>query len=80
MTDLPKIWCTILPLPKEKSWEAVEVVCLHKEHDLRYKADHISHLVAGLILNITFQIEDPDGVGDTVNISLFTYLCTSAGL
>ena len=27
-------------------------------------------MVAGLILNLTFHTEDPDGVGETVNIFL----------
>ena len=49
---------------------ALEVACLYKAQELRYKALWISHTVAGLLLSLTFCTEDPDGVGDTVNIFL----------
>ena len=35
------------------------------------------HAVAILILNLTFHTEDPDGVGDTVKVLLFTDLSLS---
>ena len=53
-------------------------MCTKKAHGLRYKVTHISHVVTGLILNLTFNTEDPDGIRYTVeifpllDISLFT--------
>ena len=38
----------------------------------------ISHIVAGILLSLALYIEDPDRVGDTVNIFLFTDLYLSS--
>ena len=46
-------------------------MCTKKAHGLRYKVTHISHVVTGLILNLTFNTEDPDGIRYTVEIFLF---------
>ena len=44
---------------------------------MRFKPPQISHAVAGLILNLTFNTKDPDGFRDTVNILLFPDLSLS---
>ena len=57
---------------------ALETACLHKAIELRYKAPKISHIVAGLLRRLDLYTEDPDGVGGTVNIFMFTNLSLSA--
>ena len=59
------------PLPEEKIRAAVEIICLRKSRELRYRALCISRAIAGMILNLEFLTEDPDGVGDKLNIFLF---------
>ena len=46
---------------------------------MRYKDTRISHAVTVLIINLAFFIEDPYGVGYTVDILLFPKLSLSAG-
>ena len=77
VTQLPNIWCNNAPLPKEKYRAAVEIVCVHKAHELHYNAPHISDVVVGLILNLDFHTEDTDRVGDTVQIFIFPNLSLS---
>ena len=57
---------------------AIEIICLNKARELRYKASKNLHVVAGLILNLKFHEEDPDGVGDKVDFFLFPDLSLSA--
>ena len=50
---------------------------MHKESKLRYNAPRISHAVAGLIPNLAFHTEDPDGVRITMKILVFPNLSLS---
>ena len=75
--NLPKIWKTIIPLTKEKARMVIEIMCVHKTRELRYKAPRISHAVEVLIINLKFHTEYPDGFGDTVKMFLFPNLSLS---
>ena len=55
----------------------IEITFIQKEQEMRFKPPQISHAVAGLILNLTFNTKDPDGFRDTVNILLFLKLSLS---
>ena len=58
------------PFAKGKSRAEIEIVCMHKSRDLRYKPQHMFHSMTGLVLNLDFHTEDTYGVGDTVRILL----------
>ena len=77
--SLPNIWRTIVPLPKYKSRVDVYIECLQKAHSLRYKPPWIYHVVVGLILKKYFHTEDPDRVGDILNIFLLTSISLLSG-
>ena len=55
----------------------IEITFIQKYQEMRFKPPQISHAVAGLILNLTFNTKDPDGFRDTVNILLFPDLSLS---
>ena len=57
----------------------MEVACRRKAEHLRFRVPHISHTVVVLVLGLAFYSEDPDGVGDAVNVFLFLDLSPSAG-
>ena len=48
------------------------------EH-LCFRAPHIYHAVAVLVLGLAFYYENPDSVGDAINVFLFHDLSPSAG-
>ena len=50
----------------------MEVACRRKAEHLRFRVPHISHTVVVLVLGLAFYSEDPDGVGDAVNVFLFS--------
>ena len=75
--DIPKIWSTIAPLAKEEVRGTLEILCQYKAFEICYKAPWISHVVSGLVLNLAFHKEDPDGVRFTVKIFLFPDLSLS---
>ena len=52
---------------------------LHKEYELQYKPPCIYHAVAGLILDLGFYTEEPDGVRDMVKIFLLPGISISTG-
>ena len=57
-------------MPKEMDISLLEIVCLMKEKDMKFKAFHITYMVSVPTLGIIFHIEDMDAANDTVNIFL----------
>ena len=56
----------------------MEAMCRGTTEHLRLRFPRISHAVAVLVLGLNFYSEDPDGVGDAINIFLFPDLLPSA--
>ena len=77
--DLHTIWDVINPLSRDRARSDMEAYCLRKSEHLRFRAPHISHAVAVLVLGLTFYSEDLDGVGDAINVFIFPDLYSSAG-
>ena len=57
----------------------MEVACRRTTKHLRFRSPRISHTTAVLGLGLSFYSEDPDGMGDAINVFLFTNLSLSAG-
>ena len=53
--SLPKIWRTLAPPKKEKTREKLEIAFQNKAREIIYKAPRIIHVVAGLILRLSFH-------------------------
>ena len=49
----------------------MEVACLRTVEHLRFQEPRISHAAVVLVLGLAFYSEDPDDVGDDINIFLF---------
>ena len=79
LDSLSKNWRTLDLLQKDKARTFLDISFQHKARELRYKANRISYIVAGIMLSLAFHTEDPDGFVDTVDIFLFTDLSLSAG-
>ena len=52
----------------------MEVACRWTAEHLRFRAPHISHAVAVLVLGPAFYSRDPESVGDAINVFLFPEL------
>ena len=57
----------------------MEAECHHTAEHLHFRAPLISHAIAVLVLGLAFYYEEPDGVGDAINIFIFPDLSPSVG-
>ena len=57
----------------------MESTCWRTAERLRFLPPRIPHAVAVMVVVPAFHTEDPDRVGDTLNISLFPDFSPSAG-
>ena len=51
----------------------------HTTESLRFRSPHIPQSFLVMVMELTFQTKDPDGVGDALNILLFTDFSPSPG-
>ena len=58
----------------------MEAYCFITAKGLRFHAPSISHSIAVMVLALGFHSEDPNGVGDAVNVFIFTGLSSVSGL
>ena len=58
----------------------MEAACLHTADILHFRLPYTPHTVAFMEMELTLHTEDPEGVGDTLNIFSFPYLSPLAGL
>ena len=58
----------------------MEAACQRTADGLRFPLPRIPHAVVVMVVALDFHTEDPDGVGDALNIFLFPYLSPSEGL
>ena len=77
--DLLAIYNTVSPLNKERPQAAMEASHSVTEEILHFHTPRISHSIAFMVLALVFHSEDPDGVGDAVNVFLFPDLYSAAG-
>ena len=56
VSELTGIWKTTTLISKEKSQAVVEISCLHRLCEMRYKAPRITHIMVVLILGLIFHI------------------------
>ena len=76
---LPAIWSTIAPIYKDRSHTAMESVCRAAADRIPFRAPLITHPVTVMLLALDLYTEEPDGVGDSMNIFLFPELSPSIG-
>ena len=79
-SQLPDIWRTVVPLNKDRERAAMETACRRTADSLRFRLRHTPHAVTVMVMALTFHTEEPDGVGDALNIFLFPNLSSSPGL
>ena len=58
----------------------MEAACRNTANDLCFPPLHIPHAVVVLLMALKFHTEDPDGVGDVINIFIFPDISLSVGL
>ena len=58
-------------LKKDWARDAMEAVCQRTADGLCFRLPRIPHTVAVMVMALAFHTEDPDRVGDTLNIFLF---------
>ena len=69
-SNLKKIWKKFAPFQKEKTRVDLEIACQHKSRELQHKEPRISHIVSVLLLILDLYTDDPNGIGETLNIFL----------
>ena len=69
--DLSPIWDVIAPLSRDRDQSAMEAACRRASEHLRFRSPRISHSAAVLVLGLAFYYEDPDSVGNAINVFLF---------
>ena len=57
----------------------MEAECRRTAEHLQFLAPRISHSVAVLVLGLDFYSEEPDGVGEGINVFIFPDLSPSVG-
>ena len=57
----------------------MEGECCRTVENLRLRSPHISHAIVVLVLGLAFYSEDPNGVGESINVFLFLGLFPSTG-
>ena len=57
----------------------MEGECCRTVENLRLRSPHISHAIVVLVLGLAFYSEDPNGVGESINVFLFPYMSPLAG-
>ena len=77
--ELPNIWHTVDPLSSERSQEVMKEACRVIAKDLRSRAHKIFQSITVMVLALVFHSEDPNGVGDAINVFLFPELSPSTG-
>ena len=78
-SQLPDIWTAVAPLKKDWARAAMEAACRSPADSLRLRPSRIPQTVAVMVMALTLHTEDPDRVGDALNIILFPNLSPSAG-
>ena len=68
------------PLKKDRARSAIEVAYRRTADSLQFRPPRIPHAITFMVTAITFHTEDPDGVGDALNIFLSPHLFLLAGL
>ena len=58
----------------------MEAACRRTAKSLRFRPPYTPHTVAVMVMALAFHTEEPDGVGDALNIFLFPELYPSAGM
>ena len=79
MVQLPDIWNTTTPLNNNRFRATMEAACRRTYDRLRFLPHCIPYAIAVMVMAPVFHTEDPNGVGDALNIFLFPYLYLSAG-
>ena len=70
--NLLAIWSAIAPLSNDRSLTAMESAYQSATESMRFCAPCIPHSVTVMVLDLAFYTKDPDGVGDTINVFLFS--------
>ena len=68
------------PLKNYQARSTMEVACRRNADRLGFRPPRTPDSVAVMVMGLAFHIEDPDGVGDALNIFLFPELSPSSGL
>ena len=71
VAQLPYIWRTVAPLKKEQARASMEAACQRNADSLRFRPSRIPHPVAVIVMALAIHTEDPDGVGDALNIYFY---------
>ena len=79
--EVPKIWAYIANLKTDKAHTTLDTACLLHARSFQVPPPppKINHMVAVLLLGLSFHMEDPDGVRDSVNIFMFPDLYLTMG-
>ena len=77
--DLPPIWVMIAPLSRDMAISTMDAAYHKNYKHFCVGSPRIYHSIAALVLGLAVYPEDPDGVGDAINIFLFSQQTPSAG-
>ena len=77
--QLPEIWRTAAPLKKDRARAAMEAAFRRTADSLRFRSPRTTHAIAVMVMEIAFHTENPDRVGDALNIFIFPDLSSLAG-
>ena len=75
--DLPAIWSTIISLSTELVQAPMEFAYHAAANRMRFRAPRILHSAAFMVLALAFYTKYLNGVGDSLNVFLFTDLSPS---
>ena len=54
ISNLTNIWKSAASLKKEKAQVSLEISCINRERELRYKAPDIFHITTRILLSLAF--------------------------
>ena len=78
--QLPDIWQIVAPLKKDSAISMMEAVCWRTDKSLRFLPPRIPHAVEVKVMALACHSEDPEKMGDALNIFLFPNLYPLEGL
>ena len=71
---LTTIWATITPISNGRAQADMESTCCYTTKLMRFRAPHPPHYIVVIVLALALYTEETDGVGDSLNVLIFTDL------